>query len=110
MKNVMPYLCGDRGSAKLASFFLVAEREVKMAHKMLVLGLVPELPDYVDGIILAEESSTMLTHLLTFLYCGRYDWDKARIVMVWFGLVACRHLGSLLQPVCNKTSAKIEAG
>ena len=69
--SILPYLCRDRGSARLATFSLFAGKDVKMVHRMLVASLVPGLPDEVDGIILPAESSAVLNHLLTFLYCGR---------------------------------------
>ena len=84
--KVLSYLCGDKGAGHLADFSFVTgtaviggqrqwqERQRKV-HRMLLCALVPDLPDEVDQIILPDESPDILTHIMTFLYSGRWVVD-----------------------------------
>ena len=81
--KVLSYLCGDQGAGHLADFSFVTGAGViggqthwqgrqRKVHRMLLCSLVPDLSKEVDQIILPDESPDILTHVLTFLYSGRW--------------------------------------
>ena len=79
MGRVFGYLTKDYGAKNLANLPIVVGTSVidqncvndKIVHRELVATLAPGFPPEVDMVILPDATPQTVTHLTTFLYCGR---------------------------------------
>ena len=79
MNRVFGYLTKDYGAKNLANLPIVVGRSVidqncvnvARVHRELVATLAPGFPPEVNMVILPDATPQTVTHLTTFLYCGR---------------------------------------